>query len=717
MKPALDNQTPQVFNPILSLEGICRSHGIGSAESVTILDQLTLEAHSGTLTVIRGESGSGKTSLLRIIGLLDQDFSGRYEMLGKRVDGQPDWYLDDLRAANIGFIFQEGRLFSHLTLRQNIDFPARIFLHENFEERTERINTLAQHHFRPDELAGGVLDNTPARVSGGQRQRAAILRALPASPCIILADEPTASLHGDLKREIVRMLEELQQAGHCVIVVSHDDVFYGIGRQLILHEGKLHEISSINQILDTTKRLPIQFPASGPSLLWGWKPRTNWGLLLQQAIQESLFRPLFMILILTSLVLGVCQIVVFSSILRGTGSYIEQVMASGSRLNRVEIKPISSDMAETNRFPKRDEIAAWPEVLDVISRRIATVSVLGLENAETPYPAMGLHTNDPEYGMFDFVAGRPFASEDALEVIVTASLLAQVPQSLQQGEQDRSFEDYIGKTLTIQLPQFNKSGKVIKTTSVQLRISGIILEGESGRQLYLPNSTLLVFDSFKRDRSPSAALPIDPITQTWSDLVLMRQMTDWPWEDKLQVYTSEIKQVVPIFTKLSKLGFRPSSEIWAYKWVLDLQETLWRIFLPLAAMIVGLVAVSVFANIFTSTKLREAELALWRVLGMRRGDIVVIQLLSNFILTLLGCTIGLLGGQYLIITLRNTLARQAEQSLAASGTPSQGFDALFAPIGPMVLPIILGALVISFTAALYPSIRAALVDPAKVLTA
>jgi ABC-type lipoprotein export system ATPase subunit len=246
MKPALDNEMPQVFNPILSLEGICRSHDIGSAESVTILDQLTLEAHSGTLTVIRGESGSGKTSLLRIIGLLDQDFSGRYEMLGKRVDGQPDWYLDDLRAANIGFIFQEGRLFSHLTLRQNIDFPARIFLHENFEERTERINTLAQHHFRPDELAGGVLDNTPARVSGGQRQRAAILRALPASPCIILADEPTASLHGDLKREIVRMLEELQQAGHCVIVVSHDDVFYGIGRQLILHEGKIHEISYIN---------------------------------------------------------------------------------------------------------------------------------------------------------------------------------------------------------------------------------------------------------------------------------------------------------------------------------------------------------------------------------------------------------------------------------------------------------------------------------------
>ena len=441
------------------------------------------------------------------------------------------------------------------------------------------------------------------------------------------------------------------------------------------------------------------------------------GLLLQQAIQESLFRPLFMILIFTSLVLGVCQIVVFSSILLGTGSYTEQVMASGSRLNRVEIKPISSDMSETNRFPKRDEIAAWPEVLDVISRRIATVSLLGLENAETPYPAMGLHTNDPEYGMFDFVAGRPFASEDALEVTVTASLLAQVPQSLQQGKQDRSFEDYIGKTLTIQLPQFNKSGKVIKTTSVQLRISGIILEGESGRQLYLPNSTLLVFDSFKRDRSPSAALPIDPITQTWSDLVLMRQMTDWPWEDKLQVYTSEIRQVVPIFTKLSKLGFRPSSKILAYKWVLDLQETLWRIFLPLAAMIVGLVAVSVFANIFTSTKLREAELALWRVLGMRRGDIVVIQLLSNSILTLLGCTIGLLGGQYLIITLRNTLTRQAEQSLAASGMPSQGFDALFVPIRPMVLPIILGALVISFTAALYPSIRAALVDPAKVLTA
>lgn len=714
MKAAPETRKSLPLKPMISLRGIRRIHSAASSEPIVILDKIYLEAAAGTMTVIRGESGSGKTSLMRIIGLLDQEFTGSYEMSGCRIDGRPDWYLDELRAANIGFIFQEGRLFAHLTLRQNIDLPARLFLQDSAEARSECIKTLAQNHFRDKELAAGVLDMTPNRVSGGQRQRAAILRALPASPCIILADEPTASLHGDLKREIVRMLQELQQAGHCIIVVSHDDVFYGCGRQLILREGKLHEVTAAAPQTDAQKSLPIKFPESGPALFWGWWPRADWAFILAQAVRESLFRPLFMLLILSALILGICQIVVFSSILQGTGTYIEQVMATGSRLNRVEIKPQSADMGAIDRFPKRSEIEAWPEVSDVIARRTATVSVFGLENAETPYPAMGLHRNDPEYAMFDFVAGGPFIGEDGLDVIVTAALLAQGSEPLNP---KASFADYIGQSLAIQIPQFNKAGKVIKTTTVNLRIVGIILAGEGGRQLYLPNATLLVFDNFKRDRSGSAMLPIDPVSNTWTDPDLVQKMTDWPWEDKLQVYTAEIRQVVPIFTKLSKLGFRPSSEIWAYKWVLDLQETLWRIFLPLAAMIIGLVSVSVFANIFTSTKMREAELALWRVLGMRRGDIVFVQLLSNVILTLLGCGIGLLGGQYLIMSLRGTLARQAQEALAVSGTPSQGFDALFAPIGPMIVPIVLGALVISFTAALYPAIRAALVDPAKVLNA
>lgn len=73
--------------------------------------------------MIRGESGSGKTTLLRILGMLDTGFSGEYHLAQTPVQGKPDWYLDELRAENIGFIFQEGRLFNHLTLRRNIEVP------------------------------------------------------------------------------------------------------------------------------------------------------------------------------------------------------------------------------------------------------------------------------------------------------------------------------------------------------------------------------------------------------------------------------------------------------------------------------------------------------------------------------------------------------------------------------------------------------------------
>ena len=102
-----------------------------------------------------------------------------------------------------------------------------------------------------------------------------------------------------------------------------------------------------------------------------------------------------------------------------------------------------------------------------------------------------------------------------------------------------------------------------------------------------------------------------------------------------------MEQVLPLLKDLSREGYKPSSDIWQFKWALDIQDTAWRIFLPLLVLIVAAVSTTVAANIFTSAKLRETELALWRVLGMRRGDLVLTQVLATVISVAIGAVAGL----------------------------------------------------------------------------
>src|SRR5262249_35921323 len=105
---------PQPRGPILSLRNIRKSYRSASGEVAEVLKDLNLEIQPGSFNVIRGESGSGKTSLLRIIGMLDGDFEGDYLFVGDDIKSKPVWYRDELRSNNIGFIFQDGQLFTHM---------------------------------------------------------------------------------------------------------------------------------------------------------------------------------------------------------------------------------------------------------------------------------------------------------------------------------------------------------------------------------------------------------------------------------------------------------------------------------------------------------------------------------------------------------------------------------------------------------------------------
>lgn len=458
-------------------------------------------------------------------------------------------------------------------------------------------------------------------------------------------------------------------------------------------------------------KLSIKPPSPGNSILWGWKPRACFWVLVQQSLYETFSRPIFLALTVIGLIAGVCQVSIFISVILGAQQFIDDAMTTGSRLNRVEIKPRRIDRKTETRFPVTQEIKSWDPVEAVVPRR-ATLAKIETVKGDVAYSATGLHPNDPEYGLLSFAAGDRFTgNHDQLEIIVTTSLLNDIYPAKDGSE--NSYQNYIGKSVTVKLRQFTKDGKVKNEIPVHLKIVGIIYNAEGGRQLYLPNTTHLVFDKYKMDRRNEFPLPLNNSSNSWNDMEMIKKMSSYPWEDSLQIYSKEMEGVLPIIDRVSKLGYKPRSDIWEYKWAIDLQKTAWNIFIPLLFIIISTVAVIVSSNIFTSAKLKESELALWRVLGMRRGDIVITQVFSTVISVITGTVLGIILSWVIVAQSKTYLEESSNASQNFSNTTS--LSSIFAPISDFYLWILISTMFLGVIFSWYPAINVAKTDPAKVL--
>ncbi len=229
--------------PILQLRGIRKSYPKADGGEHVVLDRLDLDVLPGQFVAIRGESGCGKSTLLRILGLVDNRYSGSYRLAGETVRNgrsfMPWSKQEELRAHSIGFIFQEDRLLNHLDVHANIELPMRIHGRRGAAER-QALEQLITTVYRPDELDDeAILSKHRKYLSGGQRQRAAILRALASEPLFLLADEPTASLDQQLKEEVFSILDKLCAAGRTIVVVSHDRIFDNAHVVYEMRDGRL----------------------------------------------------------------------------------------------------------------------------------------------------------------------------------------------------------------------------------------------------------------------------------------------------------------------------------------------------------------------------------------------------------------------------------------------------------------------------------------------
>jgi len=203
------------------------------------LRDLSLKVEEGEFVAVTGPSGSGKTTFLNIAGLLETFDSGVYRLDGQDVSGLSDAQRSRLRNVKIGFIFQSFNLIPDLNVFDNVDVPLR-YRRLPGAERSRRIKIALERVGLASRLK-----HLPSQLSGGQQQRVAIARALVGEPRILFADEPTGNLDSQMAREVMRMLEEINNAGTTIVMVTHDpELARRVHRNIHIMDGQVTDLES-----------------------------------------------------------------------------------------------------------------------------------------------------------------------------------------------------------------------------------------------------------------------------------------------------------------------------------------------------------------------------------------------------------------------------------------------------------------------------------------
>jgi len=248
--------TPRTAGPVIALKHVTKTYGEGET-AVHAVAGVTLDVERGDYVAIMGASGSGKSSLMNIIGCLDMPTRGTYHLDGVDVRRLVDRQLSRIRNRKIGFVFQSFNLIARTSAMSNVELPLAYAGVSKADRRARARAALEQVGL------GGRLDHTPAQLSGGQQQRVAVARAIVSEPVLLLADEPTGALDSRSTVEVLALFDDLSAAGRTIVVITHEDeVAHHAKRVLRMRDGMV--ASDERQV--GVQELPPRYGAVGVDL-------------------------------------------------------------------------------------------------------------------------------------------------------------------------------------------------------------------------------------------------------------------------------------------------------------------------------------------------------------------------------------------------------------------------------------------------------------------
>ncbi len=207
---------------MITLENVSKIYELNKNHNIKALDNINLHIKEGELVVLKGVSGSGKSTILSLIAALTKPTEGEVLVNEKRISKLPDNFASDYRQQDIGFIFQKYNLIPTLSVKENILLPL-VPTNPKESEAQEKLNKVLEQFqiaHKKDEIVRNL--------SGGEQQRVAIARAHVNNPKIIIADEPTANLDEQLSLDFIEILKQLKNEGKTIVIATHDPLFFDL---------------------------------------------------------------------------------------------------------------------------------------------------------------------------------------------------------------------------------------------------------------------------------------------------------------------------------------------------------------------------------------------------------------------------------------------------------------------------------------------------------
>ena len=666
-------------------------------EKVVALDKVSLEVPEGDYVAIMGPSGSGKSTLLNILGCLDKPTSGNYQIGGESVEEMNDEDLSALRAKSIGFIFQSYNLIPYLNVLENISLPASYEKESNLDDKKAR------------ELATivGLGDRTthlPLQLSGGQQQRVGIARSLANDPAFVLADEPTGNLDSKTTSEILELLDEFNQRGKTVILVTHEEEVAARACRIIrMKDGQIvsDERSREPENLIYKEQTSVNLNQESSNHF-----KRAFKNLLKSALQSIVTHPLRSLLTGLGVFIGVVSVVWLLAIGEGIADQAEgEIMELGaSNLIISSKRPPEEERSSKGAYFYSYGLTEndYQKISQTVPHISASYPTRELNNrtiftkaAKTRAELLGCLPNYRSLHNLVLTKGRFISEEDnydGAEVCVLASSLAKTLFP---------FGDSLGKPVNIGGNLYTVIGEVAPRTNLN-DSGGLGFKELFEDNVYLPLAThwSKIFDYYYRGYDGSNL--ISKITLTIDD-------------------QSKILTVAQMIRDLLQKDH--GIEDYQVTVPLELMEQAERAKMTFVALM-GLVAgISLFVggvgimNIMLATVTeRTREIGIRRAIGAKQSDIILQFLAETIVLTGMGGMVGILAGLLCepaystILEFMETLAPTLYQSLPPS---MQGMEPVLVPWS---LPLVFGVAVLTGVIfGLYPARKASQMDPVEAL--
>jgi macrolide transport system ATP-binding/permease protein len=652
---------------------------------VSALRDVSLEIGPGEFVAIVGPSGCGKSTLLSLMGGLDRPTTGTVYGAGLPLGELPERQLADYRLQRVSTVFQSFNLIHSMTVEDNVALPLMLAGIE-LEERRKRARHLL-------ELVGleSRARTRAGRLSGGEQQKVAVARALANRPGLILADEPTGSLDSTAGEGVLKLLDDLNQRGATVVLVTHDpEVAHHARRVVKMIDGRAVELQAGKPTVRSQD--PVD-PA----------PRLHWRDTLKLGLGSAGRRPLRTSLTTTGVAIGIAALSLIVALAGGLQEALAAPALATSQLHQVGVYPVADAAAQTfdastlttlRRIPHVS--AAWGQVgMTGTFSKPAPATPAGSTTSTTttdpaPPPLSGVVISLPPLKSSSalpvLTAGRVPTSDAAAEILLTdsetAALGYRTPRSA------LATHVIFNATSGNVLPG-SKNNAVTKAVPVDLVVVGVISNH------YTPAA------------APGGMVPYGLLTSHWSKLA-----KDNAWKSgqfsNITLLADSGLAVEGLRQHVEALGFQSQTFGDQFRNFEDLLGKMRVALLGLALVALLLACLGIANTMYTAVVERTKEIGVLKALGARSRDVLLLFVAEAAVIGLAG---GVIGAFFAVALAR--LGNAAVDRLTQE-VSSTGFD-VFRTSVPIMLAAIVVAVVLSTVSGLLPAVRAAAHDPARAL--